>query len=159
MRRVLLKIILVYSDQAAAHLGTAVTTTLRQELGSAFQVAQTVWKTELLRNGSLRRLAAQEAREANVVIVAASAAGDLPEELQKWLALWMDRDRGTPGAFVALLHRQEGQADDSIVDTLREKARLARMEFFCHFAGASSGLGQRRRGAFDPLGQAAVCAP
>lgn len=133
MRSVSLKILLVYSDQEAGRLGAEVTRSLRKKLGGGFQVAQSVWKTELLKNAGLRSLAAQEAKGSDVVIVSASEGRPLPEEVENWFDLWRDREREAPAAFVALLHREEnGQKEDSVAKGLRRMAREARMEFFCH---------------------------
>ena len=140
MSSVLLKIVLVYSDVESARLGSEVTTSLRKELGRRFQVVQSVWKTELLKSPGLRNLAADEARESNVVIVAASEEVPLPDELREWFDLWRNRNREVPGAFVALLHQEVGNGDRAVVQGLREMAKEAHMEFFCH-SGAETGWG------------------
>lgn len=132
MRSVSLRILLVYSDMEAGRLGAEVTHSLRKRLGRGFQVAQSVWKTELLKNAGLRLVAAEEASGSDVVIVAASEESPLPAEVQNWFELWRDRKRQTPTAFVALLHRGEEAGENSVAEGLRRMATEARMEFFCH---------------------------
>lgn len=141
MRNVSLKILLIYSDQEAGRMGAEVTHSLRKKLGKGFQVAQSVWKTELLKDRGLRRLAAQEAKASDVVIVAASEETPLPGEVEQWFELWGNRVRKGPGAFVALLHGEDGFREGSVAADLHRMAEQARMEFFCH-----SGLGAKEPG-------------
>ena len=145
MKNVLLKIVVVYSDKAAGQLGSRLTETLRRTLGDDFRVAQSVWRTELLKSDGLRKVAAEEARESDLIIVATSSGGHLPEEVESWFRLWKDRKRRVPGALVALVHQERGLPTGHITGELRQWARRARMEFFCHASGAAKPRPPRRR--------------
>ena len=128
-----LKIVLVYSDRSSAKLGARVSNSLRRRLGSDFQVAQSIWNAELLRSPKLRKLAAEEAKDSDLVIIATSEGVPLSGEVSQWFKLWSKRQREIPSALVALLKRQEQSAETHVVENrLHQFADRAHMDFFCH---------------------------
>ena len=138
MAGVALKIVLVYSDQSSASLGAEVTSALRQKLGNDFHVAQSNWKTEMLKHAGLRLIAAEEARDSDIVILAVSESGPLDPNLKGWFKLWEQRERETPGALVALLNQSEERTEtESLKRQLEQFAKRAHMEFFCHRSAAT----------------------
>ena len=128
-----MKIVLVYSDRSSAKLGARVSNSLRRRLGSDFQVAQSIWNAELLRSPKLRKLAADEAKESDLVIIATSEGVPLSGQVSQWFKLWSGQARQNPSALVALLKRPE-QADEThmVENRLHRIADRAKMDFFCH---------------------------
>lgn len=144
MTSVSVKILMMYAGSSSAHLGEKLSKNLRRKLGPDFHFAQSTWNAELLRSPKLRKLAADDARDSDIVIIATPEAGELPEEMLSWLELWQDRRSQVPGAMVALLsHKEEKTPRDRAVRRLLEGAAArAHMEFFCE--EASSGCGPNR---------------
>ena len=138
MENVALKIVLLYSDRWSAELGKEVALTLRQKLGPSFHVRQSSWNSELLRSSKLRALAALEARESDIVMVATEEGAPLSREMQEWFDLWRDRKRRGPAALVALLKRENEDAPHFVENSLHAFADHARMDFFCHSEVRSS---------------------
>lgn len=127
-----LKIVLLYSDRKSAELGKEVAQTLRQKLGSNFQVQQSSWSSELLRSPKLRALSALEAGNSDLVIVSLTDGEPLSAEVREWLDLWRTRGRSGPAALVALLKRENEESPRIAEAELHAFADEARMDFFCH---------------------------
>ena len=132
MGNVSLKMVLLYADRCGAERGKDVAETLRGKLGPGFHIRQSSWNTELLRSTKLRALAALEARDSDLVMIALDEDKPLPEEVSQWFHLWKDRRRSTPAALVALLKRSPDSVPHSVEETLEAFARDAKMDFFCH---------------------------
>jgi hypothetical protein len=132
MGTVSLKIILLFGDRAGAELGKEVAESLLEKLGPGFRVRQSSWSSELLRSPKLRALAAMEAREADIVMVAMDEGTPLPADMREWLDLWRDRQRAIPAALVALLKREDEDTPRVVEESLQAFADEARMDFFCH---------------------------
>jgi hypothetical protein len=131
MGNVSLKIVLLYADRSSAELGKEVAESLRQKLGSTFRLRQSSWNVELLRSAKLRSLAAMEARDSDMVMVAMDEGIPLSPEIEDWFELWRDRKR-SPGALVALLKRDEPDTPHVVEESLHAYADQAQMDFFCH---------------------------
>ena len=132
MGAVSLKMFLIYSGKASAQLATRVAASLQRKLGSDFCVRESTWNSELLQSPKLRALAATEAMDSDLVLIATAEGNPLDEELNKWFELWQDRPRETPSALVALLQRETADAPHPVEKSLRQFAASAHMDFFCH---------------------------
>ena len=132
MRRVGLKVLVIYSEKVGAEIGSRACSALRTHLGRQFQVSQTVWNTELFKSPKLRVLAAKEAMEADLVFMAMPEGSPLESEVDTWLSLWQKRGRASGAALVALLRRDSIEAPHMVSERLQEFARAAKMDFFCH---------------------------
>ena len=132
MRRVGLKVLVIYSEKFGAEIAARACNALRTHLGRQFQVSQTVWNTELFKSAKLRLLAAREAMEADLVFMAMPEGSPLEPDVETWLSLWEKRGRAGNAALVALLKRDSIEAPHSVCERLQDFARTARMDFFCH---------------------------
>ncbi len=116
------------------------------------------WNFELLWNSSLRRLAADEAAAAGMIMVATRAKPPLPESVVEWMSLWLAANDSHSHALVALL---DADADASISPAtsralvqLKKAAALGRMDFFAK--GTDAKLDAiLQRGAVSPSGNLA----
>jgi hypothetical protein len=158
MTSVALKMLVVYSDRTSAEIGDAVAKHLSRSLGGEFEVVQTSWNTELLRNPKLRELAAQDALQSDIVIVSTSEARTVPAELNSWIEMWSGQRTEGPAALVALLGRNEmvRHRDDRVRRSLRQAARRAHMDFFCHtesVAPKSRSSKEKKIAYMDPSGR------
>lgn len=66
---------------------------LATELKPGFELQHSVWKFELLTSTTLRELATSEAVQADLVIVAPEAPGDLPPEVKMVFERWVREGR------------------------------------------------------------------
>lgn len=132
MMEVSLNVLAVYSDREGAQIAGRVCASLRRKLGRDFQIDQSNWNAELLRSPKLRVLAAREAMNADLVIMAAAEGADLPDEVTAWLDLWRGREKSAPAALVALLKRENIEVPHLVEDRLQRFATSAHMNFFCH---------------------------
>jgi len=142
MRRVGLKVLVVYSERFGAQIGSRACRALRANVGKQFQVSQSVWNTELFKSPKLRALAAREAMEADLVFFATAEGTPLEKEVTTWLSLWQKRGRSGGAALVALLKRDSIHAPHVVAETLHEFAKAAKMDFFCQSQVQSAGEAQ-----------------
>jgi hypothetical protein len=125
------KIVQIYSDRHGASLASQASQNLRREFDRS-ECIETTWNTELLRSPKLRMLAAREAAEADLVIVAAEEGTPVTPEVAQWLELWQRRNRRTRSTLIALLRRSSPATVSCVQRALHKFARRARMDFFCH---------------------------
>ena len=116
------------------------------------------WNFEVLTIPSLRRLAANEAAAAGMIMVAARAEPPLPESIVEWMSLWLAANDNHSRALVALL---DADADASISPAtsralvqLKKAAALGRMDFFAKGTDAKLDA-MLQRGAASPPGNLA----
>ncbi len=76
-------------------------------------------------------MAANDALEADLIIVSTHGIGELPEEVKSWMDLWVEQP-GNAMALVMLVDRPKNVLDDheSIRSSLQATADKAGMEFF-----------------------------
>jgi hypothetical protein len=144
MRRVGLKVLVVYSEKFGAEIGSRACRTLKLNLGKQFKVQQSVWNAELFKSAKLRVLAAKEAMEADLVFIATGEGAPLDDDVMAWLELWQKRGRAGGAALVALLKRDSIHVPHVVAETLHEFAKKAKMDFFCH-SEVQKGVRERER--------------
>jgi hypothetical protein len=129
-----LNVLSVYSTKDDERIAAQVCDSLQKKLGAAFRMAHSEWNAELLRNEKLRELAALEAVDSDIVILATSDGDELSPEIREWLKSWagVGQRRQLPAALVALLKRESPDATRRIEKRLEAFANYARMDFFCH---------------------------
>jgi hypothetical protein len=95
------------------------------------------WNAELLRNEKLRELAAREAIDSDVIILATSEGSDLSPEIRGWLDAWRKERPYVPSALVALLQCADKESPHLVEKRLKAFANSVKMDFFCHSEVAS----------------------
>ena len=137
------RVVIAYEDFAAAKRAMDACKILLPQLGSAVEFRSGMWKFDLLRNAKLNQIAASDALDADLIIVATSQNADLPVEVKKWIEMWTARKRSRAAALVALLDfTGEDVSGFSLAhDYLRKAAATAEMNFMSHsmdLAGSGS---------------------
>jgi hypothetical protein len=108
------------------------------------------WNFDILSIASLQDLAAREAAEADMIIIAVQVVKKLPRDLTEWMAGWMENRQGRRGAMVALLDSSSEDKDafQGFFLQLRELAAQGHMDFFAKIAGEDGTTG----GSFLTMG-------
>jgi hypothetical protein len=101
-----LPVILVYRDHAHERLGRKCLESLSLQLGRQENITVTEWKFEMLASPALRAIAAAEARQARLAVLATGSAGGLPVEVKEWVELWCSTRTTDQGTLVVLLSEQ-----------------------------------------------------
>lgn len=105
---------------------------LSRHLGQSCALSQQVWLVSELRANQLRTLAAEEAADADLVMVAVHHAGTMPPEVAAWLDLWLQRKHSRPAVLIALFDPVYRGISSTIQTQLQEIARKAKAEFLVH---------------------------
>ena len=92
------------------------------------------WSFTLLSHPTMAHKAAEKAADADVVVFAMEARGDLPEEIKLWIEKWLNKRGEREGALVGLLGQEEGMRDSATFREiyLRHAARRAGMDYLSH---------------------------
>jgi len=80
---------------------------IAEEEKSALVREMNWWSFSLLGNPMAAGDAARKAAEADMVVFAMEADGDLPEKIKLWIESWLNRRGEREGALVGLLSREE----------------------------------------------------
>jgi hypothetical protein len=123
--------LVVYEDYAAGRRATDTCNLLMDRLGGECELRCNLLKFEALRNSRLSAAAAVEAREADVIIIAAHGSEPLPAEVTAWVDNWLQGRGPGPAALIAVMdsayHQQARSSATS--DYLRSVAAVAKMDF------------------------------
>lgn len=93
------------------------------------------WSFRLLDHPVASGDAARKAAEADVVVFAMDAGGDLPEAMKLWMENWLNRRGEREGALVGLLAREAPHDIAPFREIyLRHAARRAGMDYLSHAA-------------------------
>jgi hypothetical protein len=102
---------------------------LSRKLGQRCQIVEHVWVFSTFRLRELQEIAAEEASEADLIIISVHQAKDLPDEVKGWIDLWLRRKSPLRAVLVALLDAPYEGASGSTEAYLKEVARRGGMEF------------------------------
>ncbi len=107
------RVLVAYEDIAASRRAAATCQYLTGQMGDAVECRTSMWKFDLLEHPTLRELAADDASEADVIVLAAGRADTLPGAVMAWFEAWLPRRQSREGALVALFEGGEDQAADA----------------------------------------------
>ena len=102
---------------------------LSRNLGQQCQIVEHVWLFSTFRLRELQEIAAEEASASDLVIISVHQAESLPDEVKRWIDLWLSHKGARHGVLLALLD-PDYEGDTSATETyLRETARRGGLEF------------------------------
>lgn len=133
-----LNIMLVYEDFATGMDAMRTLSRFIQRTGLLHEFStQNVWRFETLAAPALMNIAATEAANAEMIIVAAHGPGHLPVAVMHWIELWLGQRKPSPAALVALLDGAKSDADQPFpIETyLKSCACRGGMDFFVEWVG------------------------
>jgi len=133
-----LTIVMVYEDYATGKLAQQIFGNVAEQLGPDCGLDHQMWKFDLLRSPRLQELAAEEAAEAIMIIIAAHGDAQLPDEVKTWITKWSSMKRTHPSALVALFDGNNLSPHDRVATRsyLQHVAQTERMDFFCNEVNA-----------------------
>jgi hypothetical protein len=99
------------------------------ELGEDVAVDKNAWDVRLLDSPVLRQRAAEQAANADVIVLALSAR-EPSEPLRQWLEAWQ-KNREIDGGLLALIPEGEAECNTSLAQFVSEAAISANMDFLC----------------------------
>ena len=122
---------MMYDDLATANRVMRMFDSLLRHCGMEVSFHSDMWKFDTLRSASLRNLAVQDARGADVIIVSAHGSDEPPGELKAWFEEWLAHRNGHPAALVSLLDHEPGLLPqmDPARCFLEQTARRAGLDF------------------------------
>jgi hypothetical protein len=97
-----LNVTMVYQDAVTREWASEMETRVTRLVGPE-NIRADSWRIGDLARPAILEAAVRSAVNADVLVVAASAAGDLPEDLYVWCDIWLPRRLGRAGALVALI--------------------------------------------------------
>jgi hypothetical protein len=129
-------VVVVYETPAIREHAVKFCERLEHEPESAGKAELNWWSFHLLSESAGGADTAQKAAQADVVVFAMDAAGDLPDAIKLWIETWLNKRGEREGALVGLLDREERSHDVPPFREiyLRHIARRAGMDFLSHAA-------------------------
>src|SRR6266702_5644572 len=105
---------------------------LARALGSQLTMNISMWKFDVLELDKLQDLAANDAVEADIIIISTSGAGELSPGVQQWVERWLCRKQPESSAFVSLNEADpDGTAESPAVsEYLQTIANRGNLSFF-----------------------------
>ena len=127
-----LRVVIAYSDTAAGKRAMHMLADLALRLGDEIKFHPIPWSFDLLTTVDWREVAASDAVNADILIIATSHANRLPSDVEEWAESAISRKRGTAAAVVALFGSDDrpGCAGSSRLETIQRAAHQAGLEFF-----------------------------
>ncbi|HEY1172185.1 MAG TPA: hypothetical protein VGH19_12500 [Verrucomicrobiae bacterium] len=129
------KFILVYEDRPAGLRAKEMSDRLATMLEPECHVTTEAWNFALLSDSLLRDVAAEDARQAHMVIISAHKITALPTHVKSWLEEWLPAREGGKGALVFLLGDKDQNEHISeyalACDDLKNLTNVNAMDFFC----------------------------
>jgi hypothetical protein len=102
-----LKFMLIYEDRATGIRAKELSDRLAAMLAPECHVTNEAWNFALLHDPQLRIVAADDARDAQMVIISAQSTAPLPTHIKTWLEEWLPEREEGKAALVVVLGGQE----------------------------------------------------
>ncbi len=131
-KRLPLDVLLVFDELAMGLAGMRLFHGVTAKLQGIIDTRLSLWKLSVLRVEELRTAALDDAAQADLVVLALRDAAGLAHLGQTWVADWLERRAGQPGALVLYADGPAAAPDrfTELRDYFSIVARLARMDFF-----------------------------
>lgn len=123
------RMLAIYDSDEASREASHTSNLVLRELGDGILADRSTWNLQLLDTKSMRKLAAEEAARADVIVVA--LAGNEPSAtLKEWTAQWQC-NRELSSGLLALIAPEDSENGGNLADFFYETAVTARMDFLC----------------------------
>ena len=99
------------------------------DLGQHCQIVEHIWLFSTFRLRELQEIAAQEAAEADLIVISVHQEEGLPAEVKGWINLWLRQKNSHRAVLVALLDPPTEGESDSTEAYLRGVAKRGGMDF------------------------------
>ena len=116
------RVVIVYDDLSAGRRAIAVFAQIEEEAPKAERRLPSLWQFRWLEDPGWRLCASADAHAADLLIVAMSAAGAIPDAVESWLSEYL-RQADPGGGVVLTLY---GPQDDWTIFTRRARPALGR---------------------------------
>lgn len=121
--------VILYEDVATGVKAKHVADYVINNLGSAYSIAAALWNIALIKIGLLSSLVADQAAEADIVIISLQDGRGMTSSLRIWINQWITRRKGAHSALI-MLFEETNPATDFAKRHLQNAARRAGMDFF-----------------------------
>ncbi len=127
------QVLMAYEDLNMALRAMNVLSLIAKEAGNSLDIQFSIWRFAFLKSPPLSAAAAQQAVQADIIIVApGNSSGGLATPVASWLEQWTGRRPPRPGALVAVFDpAARHDANSIVVRQLQVAARVTGMDFFC----------------------------
>jgi hypothetical protein len=125
-------VVIVYEDFLTGTRAMAIYESLVRAFSNHYDFSNSAWKFEILRQVSLKKIAAFDAVEADLILISARADSELPREVKAWIHLWLAQTDQVNGALVLLLADAD-EIDGRISPAytyLQKVAHQSKLDFF-----------------------------
>ena len=128
------KVFIAYENQRALARAEELQSQLSKRCRGVIEMESNAWNFALLAYPRLRKRAAQEAAESDMIIIAALRASDLPPHVHSWIKSLATQKQGGQAALVALLDPAEELSEEpwATTNSLRRTAETSGLDFFCN---------------------------
>jgi hypothetical protein len=135
-----LKALVMFQDTAAGSRAIVALDRVARKIDGLGTLVCAVWSLGLLGDSSSRKIVADEASAADVVIFALNSATGLPREVDEWITSWLGRKNRRALALGAIVDGKEGRhRAAAMIAQLRQFARLGSLDFFATGGEAEEG--------------------
>ena len=126
------RVVIAYNDVDAGKRAMRVLSHLSESFGDEIAFHPLPWSFDLLMDVNWREVAASDAVDADILIVATDSPGALPPAVGRWAESAIDQKRGTHAAVVALFGPEENpdRTGSSRLDSIQTAAEQAGLDFF-----------------------------
>ena len=127
-----LRVVIASNDIAAGKRAMRVLGDLGKGLGDELEFQPIPWSFDFLADVDWREVAASDAANADILIIATSSANPLPPDVGGWAQAAISRKQGTLAAVVALFGPEENPdgAGSSRLEAIQTAAQRAGLDFF-----------------------------
>ncbi|HMD14693.1 MAG TPA: hypothetical protein VKI62_08715 [Bacteroidota bacterium] len=125
----------IYADFAASVRVKGAINKITKSVGKHWQLPLEMWKLDLLTSESIKRMVADDAANADVLIVAVSSFEQRERELIQWLESLRAAPSDYPGLLIGMLGDEENRTQelDWMVNQLLRCARKMNRDFIWHW--------------------------
>jgi hypothetical protein len=124
-----LALLVAFEDSVAGMRVKEFCRDLARNVGQQCQIVEHVWLFSTLRQRELQEIAAEEALQADLIVISALRAEEAPDGVQRWIELWLRQKGSRPEMLVALLDPPYDGAPVATEEYLQQVAKRGSMEF------------------------------
>jgi len=131
------RVLVAYEDLAAGRCAMEMLQRIGHQCGGASRLVHLMWRFDVLADSSCSELAANEALEADIIVIATREGDGLPQPVRDWIARWLLTKADRPTALVAALDHDRVPAGGQrrVRPYLEKLADCGKMQFFANGSG------------------------